>query len=149
MMRILASALVLVAALSFSATGLAQFGTGTPVDVEEHEAGPAPIRDLTGVWTRLRPEGRFYSGSTWTPEPPMLTEWGQEAYATSRNSNAGGFALSETNDPVLTRCYPPGTPRVYFHPYPFEIVYTDREMIMLFEYDLSLIHISEPTRPTT
>ncbi|NNC64278.1 MAG: hypothetical protein HKN84_05805, partial [Gammaproteobacteria bacterium] len=60
MTRIFASALVLVAALSFSATGLAQFGTGTPVDVEEHEAGPAPIRDLTGGWTRLRPEGRFY-----------------------------------------------------------------------------------------
>ena len=42
---------------------------------EEHEAGPAPVRDLSGVWTRVRPEGTFSSGSTWTPEPPVLTEW--------------------------------------------------------------------------
>ena len=113
------AALVLAAVLLPTAS-LAQYGTGAPVDIDEHEAGPAPVRDLTGVWTRVRPEGAFSSNATWTPEPPVLTEWGQEAYSTSRNSNAGGFALAETNDPVLTRCYPPGVPRVYFHPYPFE-----------------------------
>ena len=36
---------------------------------------------------------------------------------------------------MLTHCYPSGTPRVYFHPYPFEIVYTDTQTIMLYEYD--------------
>jgi len=132
---ILALAL-LALAVPFSPTSLAQYGTGAPATDDEQEDGPAPPRDLTGVWMRVRPpEGGFYSNSTWTDEAPELTEYGQELYSQSRDSNAGGFALSETNDPVLTRCYPPGVPRVYFHPYPFEVVYSEREMIMLYEYD--------------
>lgn len=122
--------------LNFSALAVAQFGTGAPVNQGSYENGPAPVRNMVGVWTRVDgPEGSFRSGSTWTPEPPALTPWGQERFATARDSNAGGFALGETNDPVLTRCYPPGVPRVYFHPYPFEVVYTPTQTIMLFEYD--------------
>jgi hypothetical protein len=135
MRRITNTLIFIVTALGFSGVSLAQFGTGAPTQVEAHEDGPAPSRDLSGVWTRISPEGTFRSGATWTPEPPILTEWGQERFATAKDSNAGGFALGETNDPVLTRCYPPGVPRVYFHPYPFEIVYTAKETIMLYEYD--------------
>jgi hypothetical protein len=135
MRQIISSLLVATITLGFSGAAFAQYGTGSPVEVEPHEDGPAPARDLTGVWTRIRPEGKFYSNSAWTPEPPQLTEWGQERFATAKDSNAGSFSLAETNDPVLTRCYPPGTPRVYFHPYPFEILYTEKEMIMLYEYD--------------
>ena len=49
--------------------------------------------------------------------------------------------MGETNDPVLTRCYPPGVPRVYFHPYPFEVVYTEKETILLYEYDHTIRRI--------
>jgi hypothetical protein len=133
--------LLSVAMLGLTGVAHAQFGTGTPTDAEPLENGPAPVRDLSGVWTRIAPEGRFRSGSTWTPDPPQLTAWGEERFANARNSNAGGFALAETNDPVLTRCYPPGVPRVYFHPYPFEVVYTDTQMIMLYEYDHTIRRI--------
>lgn len=129
-------AVLVLAGAIFPAKSFGQYGTGQPVDLPtEQEDGPAPPRDLTGVWTRIRPEGGFYSNATWTPDPPKLTEYGRELYSQSRNSNAGDFSLAETNDPVLTRCYPPGVPRVYFHPYPFEVVNTEREMIMLYEYD--------------
>jgi hypothetical protein len=127
--------------LSLITVSHAQFGTGTPVDVSPLKNGPSPTRDLSGVWTRLRPEGQFYSNSTWTPNAPEVTTWGQEKLSESKNSNAGGYSLSDTNDPVLTRCYPPGVPRVYFHPYPFEIVYTDTQMIMLYEYDHTIRRI--------
>ena len=130
--RVMHSTLLFAVMLGFPGTSFTQFGTGTPVNAEPLVNGPAPARDLAGVWTRISPEGAFRSGSTWTPDPPELTAWGEARFATSRNSNAGGFALAETNDPVLTRCYPPGVPRVYFHPYPFEIVYTDTQMIMLY-----------------
>lgn len=133
--------MVLMTALGWVVPAVAQFGTGSPANVQSLENGPPPVRDLAGVWTRIRPEGTFGSGATWSPDPPQLTEWGQERFATARDSNAGGFSLAETNDPVLTRCYPPGTPRVYFHPYPFEIVYTDTQMIMLYEYDHTIRRI--------
>ncbi len=145
--RVAYSILISVTTLGFSAAGLAQFGTGQPTNLQAHEDGPAPVRDLSGVWTRIRPEGVFRSGSTWTPEPPKLTEWGQAKLATSKDSNAGGFSLGETNDPVLTRCYPPGVPRIYFHPYPFEVVYTARETIMLYEYDHTIRRVYTDGRP--
>ena len=133
--------------IGFSSTAIAQFGTGQPTNLEPLENGPAPDRDLRGVWTRVSPPGAFRSGATWTQEPPKLTAWGQERFDTAKNSNAGGFALGETNDPVLTRCYPPGVPRVYFHPYPFEIVYTAKETIMLYEYDHTIRRIYTDGRP--
>jgi len=142
------AALVVAFAWTFPPAALAQFGTGQPADLETQADGPAPARDLSGVWTRVRPEGGgFYSNATWSPDGPELTEYGQQLYAKSRNSNAGDFALAETNDPVLTRCYPPGVPRVYFHPYPFEVVYTGREMIMLYEYDHIIRRIYIDGRP--
>ena len=141
-MRLITITILLAAvALGFSQGSSAQFGTGSPTTVTPHVDGPAPARDLTGVWTRISPEGTFRSGSTWTPEPPILTEWGQTLFEQAKNSNAGAFALGETNDPVLTRCYPPGVPRVYFHPYPFEVVYTEKETILLYEYDHTIRRI--------
>jgi hypothetical protein len=113
----------------------AQFGTGAPANQREVEDGPAPARDLTGVWMRYVPPGEFNSNNTYTEKPPRLTPWGEQRFASNRDSNAGGFSLAETNDPVLTRCYPPGVPRIYFHPYPFEFVHTRKDTIMLYEYD--------------
>ena len=141
MERIVRSVLGMIVMLGISGVASAQFGTGSPVSSEPLVNGPAPVRDLAGVWTRISPEGTFRSGATWTPDPPRLTAWGEERFATARDSNAGGFSLAETNDPVLTRCYPPGTPRVYFHPYPFEIVYSDTQTIMLYEYDHTIRRI--------
>ena len=136
MRQIINVGFILVAVFGFSSAGFAQFGTGQPTEVKPQVDGPAPARDLTGVWTRLRPTDNFYSGSTFTPEPPKVTAWGQERLDTAKNSNAAdGYALGETNDPVLTRCYPPGVPRVYFHPYPFEVVNSEKETIILYEYD--------------
>lgn len=97
---------------------------------------PAPKRDLTGVWMIRNPEAmRAYSGATFTKEEPALTTWAAEKYKQAKASNNGQFSLEETNDPVLTRCLPPGVPRVYFHPYPFEFVQSSKYMLMLYEYD--------------
>ncbi|MEE2683553.1 MAG: hypothetical protein VYC50_00420 [Pseudomonadota bacterium] len=135
----------------FTNAAYAQYGTGTPTDVQPRVLGDAPIRDLSGVWVRtprrLSPENAFISGSTFTPEPPKLTEYGQELLDASKNSNAGDFALVDTNDPVLTKCYPPGLPRVYLHPYPFQFVNTDKEIIILYEYDHTVRRVYIDGRP--
>jgi hypothetical protein len=99
---------------------------------------PAPMRDVNGVWMKGRaPQGMpTFDGSTWTPgiQPP-LTALGQEMRAKNKPNNSGEFQLHETNDPVLTKCYPPGVPRVYFHPYPFEFVQVKNAVLQVFEYD--------------
>ena len=97
---------------------------------------PAPKRDITGVWMIRNPEPmRAYSGATFTKEEPALTAWAAAKYKEAKASNNGQYSLEETNDPVLTKCLPPGLPRVYFHPYPFEFVQTPKYTLMLYEYD--------------
>ena len=111
-------------------------------------SAPAPKRDLSGVWMRRSPASmRGFTGATFTKEEPELTEWGKQKYAEAKNSNGGKFTLATTNDPVLTRCAPPGTPRVYFHPYPFEFVNAGKEWLQIFEYDHTIRRMYADGRP--
>lgn len=112
----------------------------------------APARDLTGVWFMRNPPGsnRGFTNFTFTDpktDPPALTPWGEARFKEAKDSNGGSYTLDETNDPVLTKCYPPGLPRVYFHPYPFEIVHTPKYTLVLYEYDHTVRRIYADGRP--
>ena len=98
-------------------------------------SAPAPKRDITGVWMMRNPPGsnRAWTNFTFTDpklDPPALTAWGEARFKEAKDSNGGNYRLDETNDPVLTKCYPPGVPRVYFHPYPFEVVHTPKVTLL-------------------
>jgi hypothetical protein len=115
-------------------------------------SGPAPVRDLTGIWMMHNPPGtnRAFTNYTFTDtktDPPSLTPWGEEKLKEAKDSNGGAYTLDQTNDPVLTKCYPPGLPRVYFHPYPFEVVQTPKFILMLYEYDHTVRRIYIDGRP--
>jgi hypothetical protein len=97
-------------------------------------APPAPPRDLSGVWNARNPRGLNLPDS-WGKVPPALTPWGEEQFKMSKASNGGPYTLDQTNDPVITKCQPPGVPRIYIHPFPMQITQTPKEIIMLFEYD--------------
>ncbi len=125
---------ILLLGLSHPGTAIAQQSADKKETAKP--SAPAPKRDLTGVWMlRNPPEMRSYAGATFTKDEPELTPWALEKYKQAKNSNNGKFTLETTNDPVITRCFPPGTPRVYFHPYPFEFVKTQKSWLMLYEYD--------------
>ena len=110
--------------------------------------GPAPKHDLTGVWMlRSPPEMRAFTNFTFTKDDPELTELGKQKYAEAKSSNGGKYTLETTNDPVLRRCAPPGTPRVYFHPYPFEFVNAGKEILQIFEYDHTIRRMFADGRP--
>jgi hypothetical protein len=121
---------------------------GAPAQVP---SGPAPQRDLSGVWTTRNPPGlRRTFGNTFTDprtNPPALTAWGEARLKEAKESNSGKYTLAETNDPVLTKCYPPGLPRIYFHPFPFEIVQTPKYTLALYEYDHVVRRIYTDGRP--
>ena len=141
-----------LAVLSFSGILWAQ-NAAAPTDKRnapaKTESGPAPVHDLTGVWMMHNPPGsnRGFTNYTFTKDPPELTPWGQAKYAEAKPSNGGENTLKTTNDPVLTRCDPPGTPRVYFHPYPFEFVQTPKYILQLFEYDHIVRRVYTDGRP--
>ena len=140
-------ALALGTILVFAGTLQAQ-GDMKKQEAPAKPSAPAPKRDLSGVWMLRSPENmRGFTNATFTKEEPALTDWGKMKYAEAKNSNGGKFTLDTTNDPVLTRCAPPGTPRVYFHPYPFEFVQTPKVTLQIFEYDHTIRRMYTDGRP--
>src|SRR5713226_3474369 len=113
------------------------------------ESTPAPVHDLTGVWMMRNPPGsnRGFTNFTFTKDPPELTPWAEAKYKDAKASNGGQYTLKTTNDPVLTKCDPPGVPRVYFHPYPFEFVNTAKYTLLLYEYDHLVRRVYTDGRP--
>ena len=106
-------------------------------------SAPAPSHDLTGVWNlRAAPNQRRFLGSTYTQDPPEMTPWGKEKYMSFKPSNGPRtHSLKETDDPVLKQCLPPGTPRIYLQPFPFQMIQTPKAILMFFEYDHTIRQI--------
>ena len=100
-------------------------------------AGPVhvPGDDLSGVWNNVPVPGtEAYQGWAFQPELPAMTPWARERFEAARPTfGPRGVAALESNDPVY-QCYPPGVPRVYFHPFPMEILQFPDRVIMMFEY---------------
>ena len=126
-----------VAALALSYALPAQMGGQSGSAKPAAESAPAPEHDLSGVWNmHSTPAQRKYTGSTYTAHPPDMTPWGTEKYMANKPSNGPRtHSLKDTDDPVLKQCLPPGTPRIYLQPFPFQIIQTPKEIFMIFEYD--------------
>ena len=64
-----------------------------------------------------------------------MTDWARERFEQAKPTfGARSVAVADTNDPVY-QCFPPGTPRVYLHPFPMEIIQLPGRVMMVFEYD--------------
>ena len=97
--------------------------------------------DLTGVWYRDDTD-QPHKNWTFHLELPPLTEWGEERLAAAKPTWGPNAVpvVSETNDPAY-QCLPPGTPRIYFHPRPFEILQTPGRVLIFYEYQQLMRHI--------
>ena len=113
-----------------------------PLEATGKKAGPAPVRDLSGIWEpvpRYR-DGVFARGPREMPSDPEheammpYTPLGKETMA----SHKAGFGvnispITEINDPFDT-CDPIGFPRiVLFNLRGLQIVQTPRQVLMLYQ----------------
>ena len=94
--------------------------------------GPAPRRELTGIWDPGR-DGTSGKGFT----SPPLTAWGQEI---SKTHKAGDglreVPLREINDPLSILGDPGGFPRLLLFEFrPFQIVQTPNSVLMLYMFE--------------
>ena len=95
--------------------------------------------DLSGVW--MRRYDASYQNYAFTEEPPSMTAWARERFEATRPTfGPRGVAVAETNDPAY-QCLPPGTPRIYAHPSPFEIVQTPDRVMIVYEYQHIVRHV--------
>jgi hypothetical protein len=100
------------------------------------ELGGTHGADFSGVWNgRRAPGAEGYGGWAFSADLPPMTAWATERFEQARPTfGSTGVAVADTNDPVY-QCFPPGTPRIYFHPFPMEIVQLPGRVLMIFEYD--------------
>lgn len=85
--------------------------------------------DFNGIWmvTEYRGQLRTVEGR----EPPLLPE-AAARYA----ANLAAFRKGDTRfDLTAHQCASPGTPRVLFLPYPFEIMQTPEQVTFIFEWN--------------
>jgi hypothetical protein len=92
--------------------------------------------DLTGVWTGVMLPGTAqWAINTFSEELPEMTPWGRARFdAAKPQRGPRGVPVAESDD-LSFKCYPPGTPRIYIHPFPMEIIQLPGRVLMIFEYD--------------
>ena len=113
----------------------AQPGGGGPAAAQ----APASLGhggDLTGVWTGITVPGTGeWAIYSFSEDPPPLTDWGQQRFDNAKPQRGPrGVPVAETDD-LVYRCFPPGVPRIYLHPFPFEIIQTPGRVVIVYEYD--------------
>jgi len=92
--------------------------------------------DFSGVWTGVNLPGTAeWAINTFSKELPEMTAWGQARFdAAKPQRGPRGVPVAETDD-LVYKCFPPGTPRIYIHPFPMEIIQLPGRVLMVFEYD--------------
>ncbi len=100
--------------------------------------------DLSGIWQVLATAAwniEDHQAAKGVPAGQGVVEGGELPYLpealAKRNEN---FKNRLTADPE-TKCFQPGTPRIMYMPYPFQIVQTPTYIGLLFEYVHSTRHI--------
>lgn len=118
------------------ANGRALIG-GDAMPVERGTAHQDPLpdgqgADLRGVW--MRNYEHRYQNYAFTEAPPSMTPWAQARFEQSRPAfGPDSVAVAESNDPAY-RCFPPGLPRIYAHPAPFEIFQFSDRVLIVYEF---------------
>jgi hypothetical protein len=91
--------------------------------------------DLSGVWTRANQDVDLAHNSSWSREIPGMTDWAQQQFDVSLPTfGSRAVSVGDTNDPVY-ECFPPGTPRIWLHPFPMEFIQLPGRIVMIYEYD--------------
>lgn len=124
---VMISGLAFMVALGFAPTLFAQ-NTAAPA---AKALDSASARDFSGVWTQDR-GGNSLTGAEKGADPPY-TAWGKAQQAL--NTPAHGVDQTLTSTDPKAKCFPPGVPRLYFEPFPMEIMQVPGKVVFVFEYD--------------
>lgn len=114
--------------LSWNNPGLGQ----GPALLSLSAAGPAPRRDLTGIWDPGR-AGVSAKGHQTAP----LTAEGEEVSKTHKSGDGSRMApIMEVNDPLSIMADPAGFPRLLLFEFrPVQIVQTPNQVLMLYMFE--------------
>ena len=103
-------------------------------------ASATSVPDISGVWSGVMSNNLLPKGT----EPPF-TAWGMAQMKLNKPAHGDDSTIAST-DPV-DKCFPPGIPRLYYHPFPMEILQVPGRVVVVFEYDHFVRNIYTDGRP--
>ena len=139
------------AALAFAGLALArQEKTGQTAKYSSGAKNFTKDPDISGIWTEHPSASQrafaVYSFLDAKDLAPLMTPWAQAKFKENKPGYGPDAVPKGDNDPTVA-CYPPGTPRVYLHLFPMEIIQLPGLTLELFEYDHFVRRIYTDGRP--
>jgi hypothetical protein len=117
-------------------------------DVRPHAAQPSALPELLGALHAV-PAGQGVIEGGEIPYQPWAAEQQRENFARRLTRPIDRITNETTGDPEA-KCYMPGVPRATYMPFPFQIVHTADQILMVYEYANAtrIVHMtSEPPSP--
>ena len=125
--------ILVVTALAVPSIALAQVA-------QRQGAAKAPglgtVPDLSGVWEPRAPTAGLFS-----KEPPPLQAWAEQKSRPNRENPQNPTSVRENDRDPYLKCAPPGVPRIWLTPTPFEIVQSAQRVLIFFESDNTIRQI--------
>lgn len=91
-----------------------------------------PTAALFGIWQITQPHARGFNPK----ETPHMTSWAEEKFKLVREGiESPDIKGRDDIDPIVTRCAPPGVPRILLQVRPFEFIPLPGRVLMRFEWD--------------
>ncbi|MDH3282130.1 MAG: hypothetical protein OEQ18_13510 [Gammaproteobacteria bacterium] len=117
-------------------------------DIRPHAAQPSAIPDRLGALHAV-PAGPGVVVGGEIPYQPWAAERQRENFA-GRLTRPIDRATNETTGDGEAKCYMPGVPRATYMPFPFQIIQTPEQILIVYEYANAtrIVHMaSEPPSP--
>jgi hypothetical protein len=110
--------------------GIWQAITTANWDILDHPAGPGPAARNIGAWGVQPPGKGIVEGNEIPYKPEALA---QKRANAERRLVIDPQNLHDSADPEA-KCYLPGVPRAMYMPYPIQIIQTDDQILMAFQF---------------
>ena len=103
------------------------------IDVQDHDAQPGPRPELMGAYGAWPPGQGVVEGGELPYRPEALAKKKQNADNRMVVHITSDPRRYDTGDPEL-KCYRPGLPRANYMPYPFQIIQSQKNVMIAYEY---------------
>ena len=129
-------------------SGIWQAFVTANIDLLDHDAQAGSHSELMGAYGAWPAGQGIVEGGEIPYRPEALAKKKQNADSRMAVNIKSDSRRHDTGDPEL-KCYRPGIPRANYMPFPFQIIQSQKQIVILHEYAnaLRLINMDAPTEP--
>lgn len=117
--------------------GIWQSFVTADIDIRDHDAQAGPHPDIMGAYGAWPGGLGIVEGGEIPYKPEALTKKKENADKRMVVNITSDDRRHETGDPEL-KCYRPGIPRANYEPFPFQIIQSADNVIMVYEFEHAL-----------